>query len=569
MWGRRGAAIDSDGRVFLGTGDALFDPENRRLGNGIVGVKLDANKRLQLVDFFGAPNANWLFRRDLDVNTTPVAIDYRERKFLIGTSKECKVWLLDRDSLGGEDHRTTLHTTPLICADSQAFDNVGVWGALGAWQDPQGTQWVLVPFWGPVSTKFKAPIEHSRPKGGGVAAFKLEQAGGKWQLTPAWLSRDMDLAEETVIANGIVFACSSGVDGTQVVQDAAWNEPSGPIWRRAVERCGTACSQCTQGHDPRVGRSDRQGALEQRRCHHVVEPLQWHHGDQRPRLYRHMGRDAPRVWCEVAMMNRVQQIVILLAAVLFTGAVAIAQVGRGWSDWPTPYADAQRTSWLRIDPKISVESLSKSGFEMQWTSKLDELGRKSGHLTQGVTASGVTLFVPVSLLAGANSLYMLDNDTGHIIWSRAFEQTLAPATGSCNGGIAAAPTRIVSGIAEPTVPPAACLRPRRPISRVTAVCSVSLAKDRSSLARPDVVARQVLLAQLVVQAARRVAPRVHPFPARRTPSAAASDAPWSATRSPVMVNCTSSVFSRAKTCKSRRRFCLSTRGGQTQSRSEP
>jgi hypothetical protein len=81
------------------------------------------------------------------------------------------VWLLDRESLGGEDHRTTLHTTPLICADSQAFDNVGVWGALGAWQDPQGTQWVLVPFWGPVSTKFNAPIEHSRPKGGGVAAL--------------------------------------------------------------------------------------------------------------------------------------------------------------------------------------------------------------------------------------------------------------------------------------------------------------------------------------------------------------------------------------------------------------
>ena len=82
LWGRRGAAIDSEGRVFLGTGDALFDPENRRLGNGIVAVKLDANKRLQLVDYFGAPNANWLFRRDLDVNTTPVAIDYRGRKFL-------------------------------------------------------------------------------------------------------------------------------------------------------------------------------------------------------------------------------------------------------------------------------------------------------------------------------------------------------------------------------------------------------------------------------------------------------------------------------------------------------
>ena len=234
LWGRRGAAIDAGGRVYLGTGDGIYDPEHRRLGNGIVGVKTDATKKLQLVDFFAAPNANWLWRRDLDVNTTPVVIDYRGRKFLVGTSKECRLWLLDREGLGGEDHRTTLHTTPLICADSKAFDGVGVWGALSAWQDPQGRQWVLVPFWGPVSTTFKAPIEHSRPKRGGVAALTLEERAGTWRLTPAWLSRDMDLAEETVIANGIVFAYSSGVDGTQVVQDSAWNEPGGPRYGGAL-----------------------------------------------------------------------------------------------------------------------------------------------------------------------------------------------------------------------------------------------------------------------------------------------------------------------------------------------
>jgi hypothetical protein len=144
LWGRRGAAIDPEGRVFLGTGDAMFDPLNRKLGNGIVAVKLDAKKQLQLVDYFGAPNANWLWRRDLDVNTTPMAFDAHGRKFLVGTSKECRLWLLDRDALGGEDHRTTLQTTPLICNDAQAFDGKGIWGALSAWQDAAGTPWVLV-----------------------------------------------------------------------------------------------------------------------------------------------------------------------------------------------------------------------------------------------------------------------------------------------------------------------------------------------------------------------------------------------------------------------------------------
>jgi outer membrane protein assembly factor BamB len=230
LWGRRGAAIDPEGRVFLGTGDAAFDPLTRRLGNGIVAVKLDANKQLQLVDFFGAPNANWLWRRDLDVNTTPIAFDAHGRKFLVGTSKECRLWLLDRDALGGEDHRTTLHTTPLICNDAQAFDQKGIWGALGAWQSGDGTQWVLAPFWGPVAREFKAPIEHARPRGGGVAAFKLQARAAGWQLVPAWLSRDMDLAEEAIVANGLVFAYAAGEDSSQTVPDEAWDSPKGAVY---------------------------------------------------------------------------------------------------------------------------------------------------------------------------------------------------------------------------------------------------------------------------------------------------------------------------------------------------
>src|SRR5580765_3234939 len=86
LWGRRGAAIDPEGRVYLGSGDGIFDPENGRLGNSIIAVQLDAKKMLQLVDYFAARNANWLFHRDLDVNVTPVAFDYRGRKFLVGTS---------------------------------------------------------------------------------------------------------------------------------------------------------------------------------------------------------------------------------------------------------------------------------------------------------------------------------------------------------------------------------------------------------------------------------------------------------------------------------------------------
>ncbi len=159
---------------------------------------------------------------------------------------------------------------------------------------------------------------------------------------------------------------------------------------------------------------------------------------------------------------RAHRIVLLFAfaASLIAGGVTLAQVGRGWSDWPTPYADAQRTSWLQTDPNISVESLSKPGFELQWTSKLDNQRRGPHGLTQGVTASGVTLFVPASLVAGSsNKLYMIDNDTGYVIWSRTFEGTLPAPAGACTGGVTAAPTRIVSGTAPPILPAGASTPP--------------------------------------------------------------------------------------------------------------
>src|SRR5918993_989315 len=114
--------------------------------------------------------------------------------------------------------------------DQQAFDAQGIWGALGAWKDAAGTQWVLAPFWGPVSRTFKAPVEHARPRGGGVAAFTVRQRPEGWRLVPAWLSRDMDLAEEVVIANGIVFAYAGGGDASPVMAEKAWDETGGPVY---------------------------------------------------------------------------------------------------------------------------------------------------------------------------------------------------------------------------------------------------------------------------------------------------------------------------------------------------
>ena len=102
----------------------------------------------------------------------------------------------------------------------------------------QGRQWVVVPFYGPVSRTFKAPVEHARPVNGGVAAYTLEERDGKWQLIPQWLSRDMDMAEHAIVANGIVFTYASGEDASQVVPDRAFDDPAGPQVGGAVSNAG-------------------------------------------------------------------------------------------------------------------------------------------------------------------------------------------------------------------------------------------------------------------------------------------------------------------------------------------
>jgi outer membrane protein assembly factor BamB len=58
-------------------------------------------------------------------------------------------------------------------------------------------------------------LTNGETKDGAVMAFKIEEKGGKPILTPAWVSRDMDLAEPPAIANGVVFSVSSGENGLQ------------------------------------------------------------------------------------------------------------------------------------------------------------------------------------------------------------------------------------------------------------------------------------------------------------------------------------------------------------------
>src|SRR5580704_9946832 len=76
-------------------------------------------------------------------------------------------------------------------------------------------------------------------------------------------------------------------------------------------------------------------------------------------------------WRGVNPVGRLAASAALPVACVFVWAgMARAQGGRG-SDWMTAGGDAQRSSSIRTDPKISVNRIQKPGFQVVWKIKLN------------------------------------------------------------------------------------------------------------------------------------------------------------------------------------------------------
>ena len=132
----------------------------------------------------------------------------RDETCWLAPGKEGRYFLMDSKSLGGPDHQTPLYRSPLLSNKNVNFQTEGTWGSFASWEGKDGTRWVLAPIGGPVAVDF--PISYGPTPNGGVIALKLRETGGKMELTPAWLSRDMMSAEPPVVANGVVFVLAAG-----------------------------------------------------------------------------------------------------------------------------------------------------------------------------------------------------------------------------------------------------------------------------------------------------------------------------------------------------------------------
>jgi outer membrane protein assembly factor BamB len=225
LWGRTGAAIDSEGRAWAPTGDGAYIPENHTYGNGLIGVKVEDNQ-LVLKDWYEPTNWAWLQKRDLDMQVTPAIFNFHGRELMVTASKECRVYLLDTNNAGGNDHQTPLYRTPLVCNEEVNFASAGIWGSMASWEDSAGTRWVLTPFWGPARSSFQVPVTYGPVTNGAVVAFKVTEKDGKFALDPAWMSRDMDRAEPPLIANGVVYTYGNGENTEQAYADRGLHDYS-------------------------------------------------------------------------------------------------------------------------------------------------------------------------------------------------------------------------------------------------------------------------------------------------------------------------------------------------------
>jgi len=207
LWGVAGAAVGSDGTIYFESGDGPYNPATGELATSVEAFTF-SNDRLTLKDYYTPSNHEWLTRRDLDMNVTPVVFPYQGRDLLVGSGKEGRYFLMDSKSLGGADHETPLFRSDLISNKNVNFQTEGTWGSLASWEDKDGTRWVLAPTGGYPAVKI--PVSYGPTPHGGILALKLEQKDGKLALEPVWWSRDMITAEPPVVANGVVFALAAG-----------------------------------------------------------------------------------------------------------------------------------------------------------------------------------------------------------------------------------------------------------------------------------------------------------------------------------------------------------------------
>jgi outer membrane protein assembly factor BamB len=142
-----------------------------------------------------------------------------------------------------------------------------------------------------------------------------------------------------------------------------------------------------------------------------------------------------------------------MRSLVVAGAVTLAAAGvvypqaRSAPDWTTQGGDAQRTSWMPVDPYISIDNLSK--FQFIWKLKVDNESRHGNSLTAPVALGNLMTFRGFKSLifvgGSSNNVYAIDYDFGTLFWRTHHNYTAGPreyaGSSACPGGMTLPLTR--------------------------------------------------------------------------------------------------------------------------------
>ena len=149
------------------------------------------------------------------------------------------------------------------------------------------------------------------------------------------------------------------------------------------------------------------------------------------------------------MAGRICNIALVVGCSLLAASTSRAQ-GRGNPNWTTAGNDAQRSSWVRTDPKISAESMRQPGFQLLW--KLGLAGQPTPMIVLD-PYTGYRGHKSLGFLSGpSDDIYGIDTDLGVLEWHNHVATGIKPPAQSipaCPGGMTSSLARSTAIAIQP------------------------------------------------------------------------------------------------------------------------
>jgi outer membrane protein assembly factor BamB len=217
-WGRGGPVRGPGNSIIFMTSDGLFDPGSGNWGDSV--LKLSP-KVARMQDSFTPENHRYIMSKDLAGSGSPVVFDFAGKTLIAAAQKEGVLYILDANDMGGGKdgkHEKYLFKSSQLGNDAAAGTDpgMGVWGATSTYLSPDGRRFIYVPMWGPHSKDAPTfPVVGGPSPNGSIMAFEVVAQGDKIVAVPAWTSGDMVMPDPPSVANGVVFATSTGGQALQ------------------------------------------------------------------------------------------------------------------------------------------------------------------------------------------------------------------------------------------------------------------------------------------------------------------------------------------------------------------